>query len=309
MNKKLIYPGSFIVITISIIFILLILKTPSTEITGNIYVSSLSLKNHSSFSFLNNVKCSYVALENISKLSSNRMNRFNSDESSFWISGSEIKIKDLFVEKAASISFEKIKRQFHFISVGSLVNGKIHYKNSKIFYTTYSEQYTHLISDPPESIQFRSNPLKIDNQFRLNFITDSLHIKGLFCTELRFIENNPPFSNYYKSSILKGQLIINETGKIINLNPGDSISFVMDNKASIDIRGSQNSLFVTFKGTFSRFKLFSDVGNSNLKPSLLEFLSSNQTIELIWGSIMYLFLLIWGIWKWISKEKVQKKIL
>ena len=128
-------------------------------------------------------------------------------------------------------------------------------------------------------------------------------IVGLTPTSLRFVERTSAAGNKspFKTSVLSGELTIVSTGSRYALSPDDTVelSGIRSDRCDVSI---SDRLEIQASGSATGLRIVRSGFERSVKPSVLEFASSNHRLAALWGGVVFLWGLLWSTWRLLKGE-------
>jgi hypothetical protein len=173
-----------------------------------------------------------------------------------------------------------------------------------------SEQVTRVDGNRPEFFEIdgvggAQNPTELVLAPRAGW-----DLKGLVVTRLQ-LRRDAPNGAGLESSLLGGDVHLRDTDRTLKLHPGDWLKLgrLDTERLSVEVvpaAGQDAANFrLRFVGKVARIETGPDRDNlPSRAPSLLEYLVHQQTLALVWGSVVFLWGLFVGLRAWLGLARL-----
>jgi len=213
------------------------------------------------------------------------------------LDGHGIKLKELRINNDAEIELEIDKDQLKIYAKNAQLSGRFSIKQGKVV-INYDERIIENINDrPPSTISFKtiatsydSDPIRID--LSNNIFWEFLNLK---INSINFIQEYPPNSGIFESTIDSGKIILNETAANIDLRKEESLIIDIEEIHRLAINGKNDKIHIYFEGVLSKIVVGPRGYERNLKPTYLGYIYHNQRLALFWSAVVFIWGLLWSI--------------
>ncbi len=152
------------------------------------------------------------------------------------------------------------------------------------------------ILEPPETVVFSARSTEVAPAWLQihpgkDLVFEQLHVKGLkFFTKLPVA----PGPTTFLSTVLKGTLRLADTGKVVELQKGDFLSLPQLEGTVVEMRvGDQ--IQSRFEGRAERVYVGPEGFQTDLTPTILEYLHHNERWALFAGAVSLVWGLLWSV--------------
>ncbi len=275
----------------------LLIKIPETSISFDVETNVVSFINSYNFKYQEPNNIQYFKIDKVDYLNID-LTKYKSETSfAVNVSGEKFHLSELNFPKESTLHFEKYINQLVIFINGNPITGILEMRNGKIEYNSHIIDKNNPDFLPNTRIEFISKNMDTNEVAMINMVSNDFNFKISDIKNIEFIDEIESNKGEKKSVILNGSIFINELDKKFHLVNGDSLIIKIKNGENIVVKEIENCLKVHFKGTVKKIGIKRQNRLYDLKPSLLEYLIKNERVAFIWGSLIFIWGVIWSIKK------------
>lgn len=282
-------------ISIFLIGLGLILKIPKANIVVDIVTKNVALKLNKEWLISNRFSSPEVTIDNLKEVSSPGMNIEVKKDKPFSIDlkGKDIVVNNFRLSPGTEFLIQlQDSLQYFKIKNGSLTTAiqagtaRVNINDGQID-TNLNVRIPQLFTI--KSFQSVAVPISIMLRDTSQWKFRDISISGI-----DFLEESPPGSGKFISSIISGNVKVLETDKETRLEEGDWLLLKKLQNRRIQITKSDSNLKIHFEGEVSNVRAGSELFEKNLKPTIIEYLYYAKSFAFFWSCVVFIWSLLWG---------------
>lgn len=222
------------------------------------------------------------------------------DPATLKIVGSNSKLKNLIIKRDAIVYLTLNKSQLILEAKSKPLEGIFEVNKAEIVLTRVIDGEDSITTINPDLEDFETISFISSNTpaqpFKIELITDfSWEIRDLRTYKLSFIEEYPPGSGNFESTIKSGKVRLLETGVIEDLREDDSFLLKGVETRRLELRNTDTGIKVYFEGKVSSIKAGPPGYEKDLAPTYLEYIYHQKKLAFFWSAIVFLWGLLWSL--------------
>ena len=216
------------------------------------------------------------------------------------LSGNNIKLKKLTIKDSVELHLTLNKNKLTFEVKGESLEGRLEVRQAKIVLTEENDDEVYettkkLDKEDFEAIEFISSKTE-GSPVKLELTTDSpWKISDFRTSKLKFIEEYPPGSGKFESTIKSGEVQFPETNATEELREGDKFLLQGIETRRLELSKCEEGIKVYFEGSVSAISAGPANYEKNLAPTYLEYIYHQQKLAFFWSGVVFLWGLLWSV--------------
>jgi len=289
-----------LILAIVVLLIIGLLFTQSisdTDIQAEIYCTGLTVSLNNSWKFSKPLRADNITITKIVELNTtDKLNTFK-NAVDLEVNGDRIKLKQLHISKEAKLEIQNGKDELRIFIRNGVVSGVMFIRDGRLKIGRQSVDIKANETGPPAIYKFRSDSIPLLSSplvLTLKKNTAWKFENASFDT-LEFVEEFPPNSGEFISTINSGKIYFKETEKSINLVNYENLLLVNQQSKSFAMLKDHALIKFLFTGRVSDLNLRKENTLTNLKPTYFEYFYNNRPLTLFWGIVVFMGSLLWSI--------------
>lgn len=282
---------------ICILFVVIMFTTTvnSADVTLDIQCTELMFRTTEDWENGSEIEGNSIYINRLTSVSRNWGPDINTSQLD--IKGTTIILKELKFDSSGVVWIRLSSGQLKFTGQNTVFGGKISLRSGEISATDTNYSINQPADIPPSTFKFDSEyPLNPDHRVELNVTGASQwKLEGIKTDSLKFEENYPPGSGNFRSTILNGDIKLEDTGINYEISEGQRLLVRIVNTDKFYLTEENSSLRFRFRGNVSTLEGYYKGDKKDFMPTWLEHIYKNERLIFIWSAILFIIGTIWSI--------------